>query len=113
MINDDKPLIRISEGGATIYGTPWDGKHRLSTNTGVPLKALCILERAESNSIRRISGFEAYPMLLQQSYRPAGAAAMNKTLTLIDRLAETVGLWRLGCNMDIEAAKVAYEAMRG
>jgi hypothetical protein len=52
-------------------------------------------------------------MLLQQSYRPSGAAAMDKTLTLIDRLAETVGLWRLGCNMDIEAAKVAYEAMRG
>ena len=79
----------------------------------MPLKALCILERAEKNSIRRISAFEAYPMLLQQSYRPSDAAAMNKTLTLIDRLAETVGLWRLGCNMDIEAAKVAYEAMRG
>ena len=113
MINDDKPLIRISEGGATIYGTPWDGKHRLSTNVGVPLKALCILERAEKNSIRRISAYEAFPMLMQQSYRPAGAAAMDKTLTLIDRLASTVGLWRLGCNMDIEAAKVAYEAMRG
>lgn len=111
MINDDKPLIRIADGGATIYGTPWDGKHRLSTNTGVPLKALCILERAEKNSIRRISAFEAYPMLLQQSYRPADAAAMDKTLSLIDKLSATVALWRLGCNMDIEAAKVAYGAI--
>lgn len=113
MINDDKPLIRIKEEGAVIYGTPWDGKHRLSTNTGVPLKALCILERAENNSIRRISAFEAYPMLLQQVYRPADADAMDKTITLIDRLASTVSLWRLGCNMDIEAAKVAYDAMKG
>ena len=113
MINDDKPLIRIKDDGAVIYGTPWDGKHRLSTNTGVPLKALCILERAESNSIRRISAFEAYPMLLQQVYRPGDADAMDKTLALIDRLASNVSLWRLGCNMDIEAAKVAYDAMKG
>ena len=45
MVNDDKPLIRIDENGAVVYGTPWDGKHRLSTNTSVPLKALCVLER--------------------------------------------------------------------
>ncbi|MBR6848766.1 MAG: hypothetical protein IKM88_00825, partial [Lachnospiraceae bacterium] len=31
MINDDKPLIRVNvDGNAVIYGTPWDGKHRLS-----------------------------------------------------------------------------------
>ena len=40
MVNDDKPLIRISENGPVIYGTPWDGKHRLSNNIGVPLKDL-------------------------------------------------------------------------
>ena len=47
MINDDKPLIRISDSGAIIYGTPWDGKHHLSNNIAVSLKAICILERAK------------------------------------------------------------------
>ena len=28
-INDDKPLLKISAQGVTVYGTPWDGKHRL------------------------------------------------------------------------------------
>ena len=37
---------------------------------------------------------------------------MMKTLTLIDRLGDSVKLYRLGCNMDISAAKVAYEGMR-
>ena len=32
MINDDKPLIRIRDGQATVFGTPWDGKHHLSTS---------------------------------------------------------------------------------
>ena len=113
MVNDDKPLIRITDSGAVICGTPWDGKHRLSTNIAVPLKALCILERAEQNTIRQITAGEAYPMLLQQAYRPMDGRAMRKTLTLIDKLAASVSLWRLGCNTDIEAARVAYEAMKG
>lgn len=113
MVNDDKPLIRVSESGATAFGTPWDGKHRLSANIAVPLKGVCILERAEQNGIRKITAGEAYPMLLQQIYRPIDAAAMMKTLRLIDRLTLTVPLWRLGCNMDPEAAKVASSAMKG
>ncbi len=114
MVNDDKPLIRIRDAGAaTVYGTPWDGKHRLSTNIAVPLKALCLLERAEQNTIRPVTRGEAYPMLLQQVYRPMDSMAMSKTLTLIDRLTASVSLWRLGCNTEIEAARVAYDAMKG
>ena len=50
-------------------------------------------------------------MLLQQVYRPYDRAAMAKTLELIDRLADSVDLWKMQCNMDIEAAEIAYSAM--
>ncbi len=113
MVNDDKPLIRLTDAGPIIYGTPWNGKHRLGSNIAVPLKAICILERAERNTIRRIMTGEAYPMMVQQVYRPLDAAAMMRTLPLIDRLTGSVTLWRLGCNMDPEAAEVSYNAMRG
>ena len=113
MVNDDKPLIRAAKNGAIAYGTPWDGKHRLSTNIAVPLRAVCILERAEKNSIRRITAGEEYPMLLQQIYRPLDPDAMKKTVELIDRLTASVDLWKLGCNMDPEAAEVASAAMKG
>jgi len=112
-VNDDKPLVRVTEGGAVAYGTPWDGKHRLSRNTAVPLRAICILRRGNENRIEPVSAAEAYPMLLQQVYRPSDAAAMEKTLTLIDRLAAAVRLWRLTCNTDVEAARIAYDAMKG
>lgn len=113
MVNDDKPLIRLTQDEAIAYGTPWDGKHRLSNNIAVPLKAVCILERSVENRIREITPSEALPMLLQQVYRPMNAAAMSRTLNLIDRLAGRVKLYRLGCNMNIEAAEVAYDAMKG
>lgn len=112
MVNDDKPLIRVTDAGATIFGTPWNGKHRLGADLAVPLKALCILERAAENAIRPISESEAYPMLLQQVYRPADADALARTLQLIDTMLRTVRLWRMGCNMDLEAARIAYDAMR-
>ena len=112
MVNDDKPLLKITDSGVTAYGTPYNGKHRLGTNTSVPLKAICILTRAEDNHIEPITREQAYTMLLQQVYRPADMLKMAKTLELVDRLADSVKLYRLGCNMDISAAKIASEGMK-
>lgn len=111
MVNGDKPLLHITSEGVTVYGTPWDGKEHLSTNTSCPLKALCILTRSETNHIERISKKEALPMLCQQSYRPCSPIGAQKMLTLVDRLGSSVPLYRLGCNMEPEAALVAYHGM--
>ena len=111
MVNDDKPLIRISGDGATVYGTPWDGKHRLSNHISVPLKAVCFLQRAEENSIHDITKPEALPMLIQQAYRPADPDTLVKTLRLIDRM--NVSFYQLSCNMEISAAELSYHTMKG
>lgn len=113
MVNDDKPMLKITDRGVAGYGTPYNGKHHLGTNTAVPLKAICILTRGEKNSIVRIDKSEAYAMLLQQVYRPQAPLQMAKTLKLVDRLAANTELYRLACNMDTEAAEVAYNAMKG
>ncbi len=111
MINDDKPLLKVTDDGVFAYGTPWNGKHRLGTNTSVPLKAICVLARAKENAISEITYSQAYVDLFQQTYRPADKASMIKTLDLIDGIGKKTKLYRLGCNMDISAAKVAYEGM--
>ncbi len=112
MVNDDKPLITVTADGVLIHGTPYNGKHRLGSNISVPLKAVCVLERAKTNTIRSISKAEAYPMLIQQAYRPIDGAALAATLPLIDKMADAVALYKLGCNMDPQAARVAYEGMK-
>ena len=113
MVNDDKPLIRVNDGSVTIFGTPYNGKHRLGTNVALPLKAVCILERSKEHHISMITKAEAYDMLLQQSYRPSDSSALAKTLMLIDKMADNVDFWRLGCNMDISAAELSYNKMKG
>ncbi|MCI5565507.1 MAG: hypothetical protein MR400_07415 [Clostridiales bacterium] len=111
VVNGDKPLLHVTSEGVTAYGTPWDGKERLSRNMACPLKAVCILTRSETNRIERISKKEALPVLCQQSHRPAQPAALAKALALVDRLGGSVPLYKLGCNMEPEAALVAYRGM--
>ena len=111
MVNDDKPFLRITENGVRVYGSPWNGKHGLGSNICVPLKAICILERGEKNQIQKISAKEAVFMLLQQSNRPVQPGLMPKYLKLVDALSAGVDFYRMQCNMDSVAAKVAYEAM--
>ena len=113
MVNDDKPMLKVTDSGVTAYGTPYNGKHRLGNDIAVPLKAICILTRGEKNNIVRIDKSEAYTMLVQQVYRPQSPLKMAETLELIDKLAEKTELYRLACNMDIEAAEVAYNGMKG
>lgn len=113
MVNDDKPMLKITDSGVIAYGTPYNGKHHLGCNMSVPLKAICILTRGEKNTIVRIDKSEAYAMLLQQVYRPQDPLQMAKTLKLVDKLAASVELYKLACNMDIEAAEVAYNGMKG
>jgi len=111
MVNDDKPFLEIQEDGVLVHGSPWNGKHRLGRNICVPLKAICILERGGENRIEAISPKAALTMLLQQSQRPRDPRKLGLYLDLVDQLSSQVSFYRMHCNMDPDAAVVAYEAM--
>lgn len=112
MINDDKPLLRLNEDGVLVCGTPWDGKHRLSTNASAPVGGICFLARGEKNTIERISPNEALARLLGQTFRPESAEGTAQMLQLAIELTARVPMWLLHCNISEEAVHTAYEAMR-
>lgn len=112
MVNDDKPLLKITEQGVMVYGTPWDGKHHLSNPIALPLKALVILKRDSHNHIEPVKADAAFPALLTQSYCPKEPMRMIRVLSMLDCLGRQAELYELGCNMEPEAAKVAYEGMQ-
>ena len=111
MVNDDKPFLRAAAEGTLACGSPWDGKHRLSRNLAVPLRAVCLLTRAERNTIRPLGWAEALPALLRQTYRPADPAALERTLALLERLRRDTRFYSLGCNMALSAAELSYRTM--
>ena len=103
----------MTDTSVIAYGSPYNGKHHIGCNMSAPLKGICILNRGQENTISRISKAQAYPMLMQQVYRPKDGVHLAKVLKLIDRLSQNTGLFELHCNMEPEAAKVAYEGMKG
>ena len=113
MVNDDKPFLKVSSEGVVAYGSPWNGKHGLGNNVCVPLKSICILERAKNNTIKSIPAKESVTMLWQQSARPTDPKKMLKYMQLLDTLASGVEFYRLSCNTDPEAARVSFGAMSG
>ena len=113
VLNGDKPLLRLREDGVFACGTPWQGKEGYGCNEILPLAAVCLLERDRDNHIAPVSFHEAFPVLIQQTHRAEEGAALVKTLSLIGRLDGCVKLYRLGCNMDDEAALVSHRGMTG
>ncbi len=113
IINDDKPFLHIGEDGVTVYGSPWAGKEHIQTNTSAPVKAICLLERSADNFITAVSPGEAFPILYRETCLLETKEQRHRQLALLDKLSRSVRLYRLGVNMSVDAARVAYAGMNG
>lgn len=113
MINDDKPLIKLTDHGAVIYGTPWMGKHSLGNPVAFPLKAICHLNRGQENQIELLSFADAYHTILKQTHRPKLASSMTDYLRCIDKLGQAVTFYRLYCTISEDAVLLAHAIMKG
>ena len=111
MINDDKPVVRKVDGEFFVYGTPWNGKHRLDTNAKAKVKAVCLIKRGKTNHIREISKKEMLLKILNQTMRPRKEQEVGKVFELIEGLLDSVGLYELECNISLDAAKLSYSVM--
>ena len=113
ILNDDKPALRYEDGAWYAYGTPWSGKYDINCNIKAPVAGIAMVERADKNSIEPFTGTRAIRALLEQTVRPKGVAVREKLLEIVDLLFKHVPVWTLRCNMEDEAVRVSYEAMRG
>lgn len=113
ILNDDKPAIRILEDGIYAYGTPFSGKHDMSENKRVKLKAICFMEQATTNSIKKIETKEAIKLFFEQTIRKLKEEEMIKFLDILDKILKEVPIYKLSCDMSEEAVQLSYNTMRG
>ena len=111
IINGDKPIMRFSGERLYAYGTPWCGKEGFNTNASVPIKAICFIERAKENSIKRITPSDALTRIFHQILSPDSIASVDTLFPLLDRTLTEIPCYVLGCNISEEAAEVAYNGM--
>ena len=111
MINDEKPLIRVQDGKAMVYGSPWDGKHHLSRNASAPLRSILWLSQSAENRLKPMAKADAYQMLFRQSYSSNNAEIAVRILSLEMKLLDMATFYQMECNMEIGAALTAWKGV--
>lgn len=111
-ISGDRPAIRLETDGCTVCGVPWDGKEQIFRNVERPLTAIFEVRRAPFTRLRRLSGDQAYGVLMRQSFIPmwdTDTAAL--AMANVRRLSRIVPVYRLFCGPSAEDAREVYEIL--
>lgn len=110
-INDDKPLVKITDDEVRVFGSPWTGKEGLQNNISAPLRAVFFINQSEENRLTHLEKDECWELILNQVYRSKDSLMMKRTLSLMDKLLSHVPVYRLDCNTEPDAVSTAYLAI--
>lgn len=113
ILNDDKPAVLIEEDGIYACGTPFSGKSDLSINEKYPVKAIIFLNRGEKNIISKMPDKEVIYNILSQTVRPNEEKYMDLLLSHIENIIKKVNVYKLYCNISLEAVDVVYNYLNG
>lgn len=108
IINGDKPILRFTDDGVTVYGTPYAGKEHWQRNVSAPLAGICILSQGKENIINKAEGI--FTDLFRQTYRPHCRDTMQKTVLLVNKLCK-IPCYTLSCDISEGAVKASFEAL--
>jgi len=111
VVNGDKPIIRATDEGIFVCGTPWNGKENMGENKVVPLKAICRIIRNETNRIEPVSTAEMLSHLMSQTHFPNKPEATAKNIRILKKIADRVSFYYLYCNMEDEAANTSFNGI--
>lgn len=107
LLNDDNPVVRLVDGKAMAYGSPWSGKTPCYRNESAPVAAMVRLKQGPRNRFEPLEDIAAFGALLpgcsvlRQDGRLHDMLCMTLTV-----LIETVCVGGMECLPDKEAAEV-------
>lgn len=114
LLNDDHPLIRISDDGiAMAYGSPWSGKTHCYRNLSAPIGAFVRIKRDDRNFLQRLPPLKAYASLTASVFYLPFLNDRLKEIRhkTIERLATTVPCCEMHCLPDADAALVCKSSL--
>ena len=112
LVNDDNPVVRIIDGEARVYGSPWSGKTPCYRNVDYPIGGIVKLKQAPFNEIRRMKAVEAYVALAMSISGMRWNTKMGDGLHHTENLlTATVPVWHLSCLPDQNAAELCQSTV--
>jgi hypothetical protein len=91
ILNDDRIILRRTDEGIRMYGTPWHGDISDVSAGGAELEAVYFLSHGSANLIENESGAGAMSKLLKRSFLPLWSReGMDFSLDFCSYLVSTV-----------------------
>ena len=113
LLNDDNPVIRVVDGQAYVYGTPWSGKTPCYKNMSMLLGAFVRLSQAPHNKIRQVRGIEAFASLMPAcSCMRWDGASVSQLYKTVEKVISCVPAYHLECLPDEDAARVCHTSIK-
>jgi len=101
LLCDDRIVLRVVDGEAWMYSTPWHGEMRTVTPEPVPLSAVFFLRHHDEHAPVRLAPAAGGKHLITRAFIPYyDAAGTARSLELCGRIAETVPCYELGFAKD-------------
>lgn len=105
LLNDDNPTVRILNGKAYAYGSPWSGKTACYKNVSFPVGGMVRLKQAPENSFQQQEGADAFVTLYPGCSLIARDEHLRNCLyDTLTMLAGSVTVGTLECLPDKDAA---------
>lgn len=112
LMNDDNPIVRMIDGKAYIYGSPWSGKTPCYRNVKARLGAVTRIDRASENSIEKLSPINGFASFLPScSSMKWDEDIYNEVCNTVTQVVESTGIYILHCLPDAESAWVCYRGV--
>ena len=112
LMNDDNPIVRVLDGKAYIYGSPWSGKTPCYRNIKAPLGAITRIDRADINSVEKLNPIESFASLLPScSSMKWDKEIFNNVCNTITKVIETTGIYVVHCLPNREAAIICHDSI--
>ncbi|MGN0069194.1 MAG: hypothetical protein ACI350_05640 [Prevotella sp.] len=112
LMNDDNPVIRIIDGQAYIYGSPWSGKTPCYRNVKARLGAITRIDRATENSIEKETPVKAFASILPScSSMIWDSEIYNNICSTITEIVNTTDIYTLHCLPNKEAAILCHKTI--
>lgn len=113
LLNDDSPIIRIENGKAYAYGSPWSGKTPCYKQERYELKGCVRLSQAPYNAIKKLIVLQGYGAI-----HPSCPPEFAYDDTLYDLVSEVISgilsavpCYHLACLPDKDAALLSCQTL--
>lgn len=112
LLNDDNPIVVMTDEGPWVFGSPWSGKTPCYENRQYPVKGIVRLQQAKENRFMLCKDIDAFTLILpgcsviQKEHR-----LVNDLCNTLVRLVEHIRVGRMECRPDEEAVRICYQGL--